>query len=312
MIIHFWGVRGSLSAPLSPQQIQSKIMAVVQRITEDDIKSVESRAKFVANLPAWINGTTGGNTACVEVKTDDSKEFIFDAGTGIRVFGKSPNLPQNKQYNMFFSHFHWDHIQGLPFFDPAYDPESKFDVFSPVDDFQNYLKNQMFFPYFPQTFDAFTKNFAFHKIVPGQAISIGDSQISACKMSHPGDSYSYAVLEGNKKFVYATDVELRTKDFAVTAETEAVFKDADVIVLDSQYTVEEAFRKINWGHSAFCYAVDFAINWNIKKLYLFHHEPTYDDKKLNSILMAARWYAQYIHHSDIQIELAREDEEIII
>ena len=91
-----------------------------------------------------------------------------------------------------------------------------------------------------------------------------------------------------------------------------VFKDADCIVLDSQYTVEEASRKQNWGHSAFCYAVDFAIHWGIKKLYLFHHEPTYDDKKLNSILQAARWYAQYIEHSDVEIYLAKESQEIIL
>ena len=84
---------------------------------------------------------------------------------------------------------------------------------------------------------------------------------------------------------------------------------ADVIVIDSQYTVEEVYRKENWGHSAFCYAIDFAVYWNIKKVYLFHHEPAYDDKKLNSILQAARWYAQYINHSDIKIELAKEDME---
>ena len=95
-----------------------------------------------------------------------------------------------------------------------------------------------------------------------------------------------------------------------TPEAELVFKNADCIILDSQYTVEEANRKQNWGHSAFCNAVDFAIHWGIKKLYLFHHEPTYDDKKLNSILQAARWYAQYIEHSDVQIYLAKEAQEI--
>ena len=70
--------------------------------------------------------------------------------------------------------------------------------------------------------------------------------------------------------------------------------------------MEEVYRKENWGHSAFCYAIDFAVYWNIKKVYLFHHEPAYDDKKLNSILQAARWYAQYINHSDIEICLAKE------
>ena len=70
------------------------------------------------------------------------------------------------------------------------------------------------------------------------------------------------------------------------------------------------YRKENWGHSAFCYVIDFAIFWHIKKIFLFHHEPTYDDRKLDSILQAARWYAQYIGHSDIQIEIAKESLEV--
>ena len=311
MIIHFWGVRGSLPTPLTPQQIQSKIMAVVQRITPDDIKSIDTRAKFLANLPDWIYGTTGGNTPCVEIKSGNN-ELIFDAGTGIRVYGKSKNIPSNKHFNIFFSHFHWDHIQGLPFFDSAYDPSAKIDFFSPFDNSKEALINQMNNPYYPVNFDSFTKNITWNKIIEGEQVNLGDTKIIACKMSHPGESYSYAICEGDKKFVYATDVELKSKDFKKNPVCEAVFKNADCIAIDSQYTVEEAYRKKNWGHSAFCYAVDFAIHWNIKKIYLFHHEPTYDDKKLNSILQAARWYAQYIHHSDIEINLAKEDLEIIL
>jgi len=307
--VHFWGVRGSLPTPITPQQVQSKIMAAIQRVTPEDIKSEEARAKFVASLPAWIFGTTGGNTPCVEVKTEKG-EFIFDAGTGIRVFGKSKSLPADNHYNIFFSHFHWDHIQGLPFFDPAYNPNSVFDIYTVGDGAEEYLRNQMTQPYYPVSFDAFTKNFRFHKMEEGVEYEIADSKVVTCEMSHPGKSYSYAVIKDGKKVVYATDVELKSKDFNVSPATEAVFKDADAIILDSQYTVEEAYRKQNWGHSAFCYAIDFAVHWNIKNIYLFHHEPTYDDKKLNSILQAARWYAQYIEHSDINIFLSKEDMEI--
>jgi len=307
--IHFWGVRGSLPTPLTPQQVQSKIMAVVQRIQPDDLKSIESRGKFIASLPDWIYGTAGGNTACVQVKTLGN-ELIFDAGSGIRVYGKSKLTPADKHYNLFFSHFHWDHIQGLPFFDGAYDPSSKLDIYSPWSETEAFIRAQMEKPYYPVTFDSFTKNITFHQTSPQEIIQIGKTKIASCKMNHPGDSYSYAVFENDKKFVYATDVELKAQNFNFSDNAELVFKNADCIILDSQYTVEEAYRKENWGHSAFCYAVDFAIHWNIKKLYLFHHEPTYDDKKLNSILQAARWYAQYIEHSEIEIYLAREDQEI--
>ena len=89
-------------------------------------------------------------------------------------------------------------------------------------------------------------------------------------------------------------------------ENVSYFTDANAIILDTQYTVEEALYKANWGHSAFSLAVDFATKWNIKKMYLFHHEPTYDDKKLNSILQSAQWYAQYVANTDMELYLAQE------
>ena len=309
MKIRFWGVRGSLPAPLTPEQIQSKIMAVIQRVTPADLESADARARFVSSLPSWIFGTTGGNTSCVEIQAGKS-EIILDAGTGIRVLGKSGVKPVDNHYHLIFSHFHWDHIQGLPFFDAAYNPNSKFDVYSAVEGTKEILQKQMFQPYYPVPFEAFTKNFVFHNVTPGQSFKINDVLVNLCAMSHPGLSHSFSFEHEGAKFVYATDVELKAKDFVKTPETEAVFGGANAIVIDSQYTVEESYRKENWGHSAFCYAVDFAIFWNIKKLYLFHHEPTYDDKKLSSILQAARWYARYIEHSDIEIYLARESLEV--
>jgi len=101
-------------------------------------------------------------------------------------------------------------------------------------------------------------------------------------------------------------VELSEKDVLDSEENRAFFMNADVIILDTQYTVEEALYKVNWGHSAFSNAVDFASKWNIKKLYLFHHEPTYDDKKLNTILQSAQWYTKYVVNSDLEICIAKE------
>lgn len=309
MIVRFWGVRGSIPTPLTPEQIQSKIMAVIQRISPEDLESADSRAKFLASLPSWIYGTAGGNTACVEIKAGDA-EFVLDAGSGIRAFGKSGKLPADNHYNLFFSHFHWDHIQGLPFFDAAFNPNSSFDVYTGFENGRKYLEDQMEKPYFPVPFSSFTKKFEFHQLNPGDVYDIEGVTVKLCPMSHPGGSFSYSFEYNGKKVVYATDVELSLNDYVVTPERKAVFENADCIILDAQYTAEEAIRKVNWGHSSFCYAIDFAVFWKIKKLYMFHHEPTYDDKKLNSILQAARWYASYISHSKVEIYLAKESKEI--
>ncbi|MCR5724556.1 MAG: MBL fold metallo-hydrolase [Treponema sp.] len=312
MNIQFWGVRGSLAAPLSPQQIQAKINSVIQRMSPADALSPESKEKFISSLPEWLYGTVGGNSPCVEVTTAKDTRLIFDAGTGIRLLGKNREPPADKHYHLFFSHLHWDHIQGLPFFDPAYDPETILDIYSPLEKIFEYLDAQMRGPYYPVTMNSFTKHITFHKVNVGSFFPVDDVRICSVKMAHPGDSYAYAVQEGKHKFVYATDVELLSRDFEPSGAHAEVFKDADVLVIDAQYTVEEAFEKQNWGHSAFCYAIDFALTWNIKKVYLFHHEPTYDDRKLHSILQSARWYANYISHNDVEVYLAVEGQEILL
>lgn len=309
MTIHFWGVRGSIATPLIPQQIRAKITAALQRATPENVVSDEAREQFAASLPEWLFGTVGGNTPCVELTTAGQEKLIFDAGTGIRALGKWGTPPQNLHYNLLFSHLHWDHIQGLPFFTPLYDPAVSFDIYAPIGDIRERLSGQMQPPYYPVTFDALTKHITFHTVRPGEPFSVGGVTVNLTPMSHPGGSFAYSVEEDGRKFVYATDVELRASDFERTVERCAVFEGADAIVIDSQYTVEEAYQKQDWGHSAFCYAIDFAIAWQIKKLYLFHLEPAYDDEKLYSILQSARWYADYASRDGVEVALAVEGEE---
>ena len=310
MNIHFWGVRGSVPTPLSPQQIQSKIMAAIQRAKPEDLVNAETRAKFVSSLPSWIFGTAGGNTACVEITNNDT-HFILDGGTGLRPMGKARKCPD--KYHVLFSHFHWDHIQGFPFFDHAYNPNCQFEIYSHYDDAEKYFRDQVKEPYSPPSVGkTLVPKINFNRIYEDETFEIDGIKINSHKMRHPGDSYAFSFESEGKKFVYATDVELKTIDYQNSNAGEGVFRNADVIAIDSQYTVEEVYRKENWGHSSFCYAIDFAVYWNIKKVYLFHHEPAYDDKKLNSILEAARWYAQYINHSDIEIYLAKESQEIVL
>ena len=312
MKIQFWGVRGSVPAPVTPMQIQSKISAIIQRISPKDVISPEAKEKFISTIPDWQFGTSGGNTPCISITTDDGFQIVLDCGTGIRCYGKSLSQDASSEFHIFISHFHWDHIQGLPFFDQAFLPKTVLNFYSFSENAEQILRNQMIQPYFPVTFDSFTKNVNFKSLSHGSSFYIGNTQIFCCKMSHPGSSFSYTFIENSKKFVYATDVELSDCDYTEDAEHINSFKDADVIVLDSQYTVEEANRKVNWGHSAFCSAIDFAVHWNIKKIYLYHHEPSYDDKKLNSILLSARWYAKYIVHSKIEVYLSTENTEITL
>lgn len=309
MQVRFWGVRGSLPAPLLPSQLKSKISTILARVTPDDLQSPESRERFLAGLPSWLFGTVGGNTPCISVRNAD--EFmIFDCGSGLRELGMfyAAEKPKPTQYHIFLSHFHWDHLHGLPFFNPAYDPSVKIDFYSPVQNLENALIGQMTSPYFPVHMESMGSKKTFHHITG--RINMQTVTIDFKKMNHPGDSFSYLVTEGGKRFIYATDTELSTADFMKNNENTQFFQDADLIVIDCQYTLGEAIDKYNWGHSAFSLAVDFAANWGIKHLVMFHHDPTYNDHKLHNMLQSARWYMERMNIKGIELTLAQEGLEI--
>ena len=306
MKVNFWGVRGSIPTPLTTEQIKLKIQAVVQRISLNDIKSQDSRQKFIENLPEWINGTVGGNTSCVSITNQQDSLFILDCGSGLRVLGKTIDKKRYNKFHIFFSHFHWDHIQGLPFFDPFFNPNAELHFYSPKDGLKAFLEQQGEAPFFPVSMKSMNQqNMHFHKIQEEVPFDIDGTKIICKKMMHPDDSFSYKFIENGKKVIYATDVELQPKHLNDKSITD-FFSNSDMLILDAQYTAPEAIQKENWGHSSYNYAVDFALACNISNLLFFHHEPMYDDKKLNTILQNAKMYAEYVTSKKLNIILAME------
>ncbi|MDE5581391.1 MAG: MBL fold metallo-hydrolase [Treponemataceae bacterium] len=304
MDVKFWGVRGSLAAPLLPEQVQAKINAAVQIIQPKDLESQDARQKFLSSLPPYVYGTIGGNTPCVQVTSSSNDVLIFDAGTGMRALGLDSRIAAVTHYSLFLSHLHWDHIQGFPFFGPLYDSNVTIDIYSPVEDIAEMFARQMRAPFYPVDFNVVKDRIKFNVILPGKECRVGGVTVVCCKMNHPGDSYSYSVEEDGKKVVYATDIEL--SDFEADDDVKKVFGGADVAILDSQYTPQDALGKSKWGHSAFSYALDFAVEMNVKKMYLFHYDPSYDDKKVNSIFQSAKMYSKSISTEKLEVELAIE------
>jgi phosphoribosyl 1,2-cyclic phosphodiesterase len=307
MKVQFLGVRGSIPAPLSPGQVSKKIEDVVARISPEDLVSEKARKDFLSSLPQWIPGTVGGNTPCVEVTLSDDTRLILDCGSGLRSLTNAAGLSKNPDFHILLSHFHWDHIQGLPFFDSAYDPNCSLTFYAAFPGYEKILSDQMKAPYFPVTMaDSFTKKIKFEQIEEGKPFTIGKGKIMTKRMKHPGGSYAFAVTDGKKKFIYATDVELAAEGFTRNEINSTFFSGTDAIVLDAQYSFGEAIQKENWGHSAFCYAIDFADFWKIKSVYLFHHEPKYDDEKVWTLHNAAAHYSESIFASSVKVFCATE------
>ncbi|MGN0728241.1 MBL fold metallo-hydrolase [Treponema sp.] len=301
-----------MPTPLKNDQVQAKIAAAISRLSPKDLESSESKMRFLSSLPDWIYGTIGGNTPCIELRSRSGKLFLLDCGTGLREFSVSGRQPEDKHYTIFLSHFHWDHIQGFPFFGQSFSPDSKIDIYTPFQNAEDYLERQSSLPFFPMNacFESVKNQLSFHLMEEDVPIEIAGVKIKCHRMFHPGDSYSYSFEEDGKRFIYSTDVELQASDFDKSRERNAFFKDADVLVFDSQYTAPEAAKKINWGHNSFRSAIDFASNWNIRNLYFFHHEPNYDDKKLEAILDAGNNYKKYKSCGSLNLYISREGQEI--
>lgn len=312
MVIKFWGVRGSIPTPITPDAIRSKIATVVQRIRVSDLETPAAREFFLSQLPPWLFGVAGGNTSCIEASLRPGSVILLDGGSGLREFAISmpARNPVPTRFHMFFTHFHWDHLQGIPFFPAIANPDARIDFYSPEDGLEAKIEGQMKAPYFPVTMGNITRaKILFHKIET-PPIRIDGGEVSWKRMNHPGGCFAYRVSDGKHAVVYATDSELTEKDFEKSPENKAFFQDADVLIIDSQYTLGEAVEKLNWGHSSFSLAVDFASEWNVKNIYLYHHEPLYSDKKLYNNLQSARWYYSHLGKKRMNIYLAEEGQEI--
>jgi phosphoribosyl 1,2-cyclic phosphodiesterase len=313
MKVTFWGVRGSLPTPITPDQVRSKISAVVQRIRPADLVDERSREQFLANLPPYLFGTMGGNTTCVEVRTADDRLIILDGGTGLRDLGVSIEKRRDpvREFPIFFTHFHWDHLQGIPFFGPAWVKGNRLVFASPTPSVERTIRDQMRPPYFPVTMDAMPSELRFIYL-QGECVRIGSAEIRWKRMNHPGGSFAYRITENGKTVIFATDSEVTDREFQQREENRSFFEAADLLILDSQYTLEESFTKFDFGHTAYTMAVNLAVEWKVKSLVLFHHEPRYDDRKLAGIARSALWHRAQLGTGSLEIRSAQEGMEITL
>ena len=232
----------------------------------------------------------GGNTTCVELILNDNTLVIFDAGTGIKNLGQKIIKNGNpKKMRIFFTHSHWDHIQGFPLFTPAYYDDMEIQIYA-CEPIANYLKDiltqQMDSRFFPVKFDELKAKIIFKKITK-KNFQLNDATVSYIKNNHPGTAFGFKVMEADKKIVFITDNELYANGGnSVTHWYEFVdfCKDADLLIHDAHYLPDEMIETAGWGHSSYQQALNLGIEANVKHLIFFHHEPDRTDDQIESIL----------------------------
>ena len=250
----FWGVRGSIP---TPAPVGTTEVAV------------------------------GGNTSCIEIHVSDETIFVLDAGTGIRLLGLDilGRNPKPKNIHLFITHTHWDHIQGFPFFVPAYIPGTKITVYGTEfvgHNLEAVLEGQQNYEFFPVAMKQMAGNISFNPISTNDDFLVDGIRVQTAKMHHPHPAtVGYRFSGPDWTFVLSTDTEhIHGK---TDEEVLRLARNADILVYDSQYTVDEFPSKLNWGHSTWEEGTRIASLANVKKLILFHHEPTRPDEEILEI-----------------------------
>lgn len=261
MIIRFWGTRGSIPVP------------------------GKSTLKY------------GGNTPCLEIRSSKNKLLILDGGSGIRELGKHIDRRDEEDISIFISHYHWDHIQGIPFFTPLFNPKNKvtfYGISSNGLTVEKEIKQQMRPNNFPISLEEFKSKIHFVDINNNITYEINGLKVETFILNHPSPTLTFKITEADSSFVYMTDNELNIDNEqerqdntflrSMNNDLIAFCKNSDYLVHDAMFDENSILDKKGWGHSSNVSLAQFSIMANIKNLILFHYNPDYNDAKIDIIL----------------------------
>src|SRR3989338_222616 len=344
MLIRYWGVRGSIPSPLNTKYVRQKEEALIRKIIEDggtqklfgdtnvgdayNLEQVQEKIRqYLAGLPLSLSGTYGGDTTCLEVQVKDSPLIVIDAGTGARLLGgmlsrlifEGKNInPLNsdeatkRHIHLLFTHYHWDHIQGFPFFGPGFipgDKNIKVHFYGKRDArkrLSEVLVGQQQYPNFPVEWIDMPceKEYTELPRLDPRMIQIGNAVITYQELTHPDSVFAYAVEIDGKKFVCASDTEHKDSP---DPRLVRLARNADILYYDAQYTPEEYIGtpgtltgpvpKFDWGHSTYEWGIRNALAANVATLVLGHIEPMRDD------FLIERLYERALDFKDAQLKL---------
>jgi phosphoribosyl 1,2-cyclic phosphodiesterase len=314
MKVKIWGSRGLKPAPIDSEAIQSKVKKILNLAKPGNISSPEAVDSFMQNISLPLKGTYGGNTPCLEIRTDSDDLIIINAGSGLAGLSSDlmgTNFAEGRgMANFIFTSSEWSHIQGLPFFEPLYVDSNRFNIYSPLVDLELRLKQQQSYQYTTKAFNKIKATLNFFTVPEEGEFFLNDLKILTKKMPHPYlPSFGVRLEKDNKSLVYTSSSSFDHEDFSLLNEFQLFFKEADILIFDTLNGFEKISDDFIEGHSTAKTAVEIANIFQVKKLIFFNHHPKANDNQLENLLYKAQAYQNIkknLNEDQVNLDLAFE------
>lgn len=277
------------------------------------IRSWGARGSISVSGPQYIK--YGGDTACLEIRTKNDQIIIVDAGSGIRRLGNRLRREKRSAYTLFFTHSHWDHILGFPFFKPIYHPKTKIELYGcPLThgNMETLLAAVMRPPHFPVPYGQIEAVIDYQGVC-AETLVIDSVTISSIPLSHPNLGAGYRFEEDGRSFVFLTDNELghRHRGGRTFEEYAAFSRGADLFIHDAEYTPEDYVHTVSWGHSCHLDAMRLALAAEVRRFGLYHHNQDRDDAGVDAMVEDCRRMAREAG-SDMEVFGVTQDDEFTL
>jgi len=272
----FWGVRGSLPSSASPKKIKENFETLLKLFVSRGNTKADQVASFLDSWPLPDVGGYGTATTCVEVLSPRT-QLIIDGGSGIR--NLSEHIMRNVkpkgpvQYHIFLTHFHWDHLIGIPFFAPFFIPGNTINFYAVQPELEEMIRGKFKKPYFPVQFESLPAKVVFHQMEARKSFKLEDMSITPYQLDHPDPCWGAKVESAGKAYAHCVDTEGTRVSRESLGPDLPLYQGVDLMYFDAQYTLPELVEKANWGHSAAQLGLDIAFRENIKKVAFGHHDP---------------------------------------
>lgn len=293
MKVQLWGIRGSLPAPLTPAQLEERLQQTLEEFVVYQSGGGNSISEFLKTLPPFRKGGFGGHTACVQVTTPKTS-LIIDGGSGLRRLGEQlamgPCGLGRGEVHILFTHFHWDHLIGLPFFLPLFVPGNQIHMYAVQPDLAENVRGMFQKPRFPVPFDQLGAKIHFHQLKPRQKAQLHDIQYTPYELDHPDPCWGYKFEHDSKVFSYCVDSECTRMSASELGPDLPLYQNVDTMIFDAQYSFLEVTERINWGHASAPIGLDLAMREKVKRILFIHHDPAATDAKIAKIESQTREY----------------------